>query len=707
MEWKRVFCSRKRLGALLLLLVLCAAVFVYEEAGGFSIADLKETYHAGQYAAELSESWKNEEDLSALLDAEMERLWNEEPVSVRRIAVLEHFQKQIRHLTSYEAYLQRIQEQALTISQAAIFRTDGSFSNRNLEKTAKDFLPMSGTKTVFGNSLAAEAWLQSPAGDIFFLCGIVLFVFAFLEERKTGLLQVIRSCKHGRRRLTLTRLAILAAASVLCAILFSGTTLGLSALLNGGLGDLSRQVQSLDAFKTCTLKLSLGGWILRYFFLRAFFGLVTGTLLWCLVSRYDRIQFPLAILGLIAAVELASYTMLPEQSVLSFFKYCNLFSLIELSRFDTVYRNLNLFGYPIGKQAVIFAVSSALLFISAYLMLCRQYVFHSASWFEQLTGGLRKRFGLLHSRYSLLQWEAFKSLRFSFGILFLSLFLIAVLNMDFVVRKPTDPDERYAAYRNDLLGPLADSDTYFQQLQSDSASVQRLREEVSSIRQTAAAEDYEPWLVDQAAFDGVYGKYSLGRQQLHVLVSLVFVVMLCSGIGAFERQSHMSSLLRASKSGRKKLKRRKLLLAAIYAAVIWGCVAAAEFAAYTNYTLQSALSAPVKNFLRSFPLSVSLRIYLLMLYALRLLMLTAAAWLSYAIGCRCRTVAKAYLLTSAVLLLPSALTVIGLDACKWVSLIVPAVGTELLLSCLPLGIGCPVLLFAAARILGNRSADGI
>lgn len=682
MEWKRVFCSKKRMGALLLLTILCGAVFVYDSAGGFSIGELRAAIHTGEYAKDLANRLQTEENISDPIARELERLWCEAEIDLRKIDAAENLQRQAAHIAGYSAFLRGIETQAKTMSQAAIFQKNGSFSNRNLEKTVRDFRPLAGITLTFDNSLALETWLQNRSCDFFFIVGLSLFVFALLEERKKGLLQVIRSCRKGRNPLALQRLGILAEASILCAALFQGLPLVLSASLNGGLGSLSRPVQSIAAFGVCPLRLTAGEWLMRYFLLRAGFGFVLAVLLWVLLSAFDSIPFPLTILGVTAGVELGFYYGIPEQSILSPLKYCNLISLVDLSSFDTAYCNLNFFGFPVGKQRAVLLLAALLLAGSIFFLLQNRYSYSSSPWFDKLTGLLRKAMGFLHSRFPLGLWEADKSLRFSFGAMLLAAAVVTALNTDYLVRSPADPDAEYAAYRADLLGELTDSDLYFARANADSPALQRLRGEVDSIKETAESGSYAPWLVDQAAFDGIYGLYSIRQQRLRFLLSMLFITALCAGIGAFEGQSGVVYLLKSTRYGRKRLRRCKLALAAVYAFAVWAVVSGCEFATYMGASACNALAAPVQNFGVSIP--VTLGGYLTMLYALRLVMLVAISWLAFGIGSRCKTLANAYLWSAALLVLPAGLTVIGFEICKWFSLLVPVTATEVLQKIVPI-----------------------
>lgn len=71
-----------------------------------------------------------------------------------------------------------------------LFGRSGSFSRRNLAKTAEEFDALrsdGGVDVEFGGNRGVERWLSFELGDYFHLIAIVLIILAFLEERKKGL----------------------------------------------------------------------------------------------------------------------------------------------------------------------------------------------------------------------------------------------------------------------------------------------------------------------------------------------------------------------------------------------------------------------------------------------------------------------------------------------------------------------------------------
>lgn len=266
-ELRRVLLSPKRLSALLLLTMLCLALFFYTFLGGIQPDTLKSNLEGVKFANSKIEDWHKlpPQDISALADEEVQRLryigtwldghrseWygfqSEEEyltaisdypylqgkadspqtfwrASEAYLKYLGYIGSQAKHQAGYGEYLSGIKSQAEKLSQISIFGDKNSFSNKNVQKTAADFAALDGISLRFGNNYGLELWLGFSPADFLFVGGLIVIVLGFLEERRKGLWSVVRSCPNGRLSLGVSRLVILAIGSVVCTLLFSALPL--------------------------------------------------------------------------------------------------------------------------------------------------------------------------------------------------------------------------------------------------------------------------------------------------------------------------------------------------------------------------------------------------------------------------------------------------------------------------------------------------
>ena len=660
------------------------------------------------------------------------------------IDALHEVEADAEYIAGYDEYLQKIQKQAEEQSKTSIFGKKNSFSMRNLRKTAKEFGKLLGkedgisaeeadpetgeginpgtrdkegqgsgsrigaVQVSFGNNTGIEKWLQYTLGDYFGLLFLIIIVMSFLEERKKGLWSMIRTTKGGRMMLGIHRVGILLAASAGVTLLLNFLPLFLSFRLNGGHTDLSRAIQSVQSFRTCTIRTTIGGWLARYFFMKTLSGLFLGLFIWFIMGSVQNSQLSLAALLPVLGGEYALFTFLPVQSVFNLFKYLNLFSYVHTTRLYTNYLNINLFSFPVGNRRMMFGLLPVLL--AGFLFLCvrmqaKRYPEGNRDLLSKIALRVNKVLDILRSRFTAGIWEAYKVLILQYGIVMMLIMLIASRSLNFAVWAPIPEDKRtYYMYVRDMQGPIDEStDEYLKRARESAeksgnpyeltAALDMLEETVHALREKGEKEGFDPWMLYDQDFNAFYGETPKNRQRLNAMIAMLFVVFLCAGITSYEKQAGVVPMLRSLRNGRRKLLLRKVMMALILSAFAWGCVYLREAHQFTELFLPKTgsageetvmrefLSAPIKNLdnYADFPFNVSIRGFLILLNTMRLLMLFSLSFAVLYISSFLPNVRMAYLVNTAVLILPALFTVLGIGFFKWISPLIPVSAAELLL----------------------------
>lgn len=405
-EVKRIFLNRRRVALTAIATILSVAFFIlgqmeYFGSGSLSALAVGERYYAwlvdetrDMDAMERDDFLAREEQL--IWDYQYLTLWNLEPegdpeeilaeiaqrpglkgidalderqaswrVSVVQLRIAE-LREESEYIEGYKAYLDQVQRQAQTQAQTALFGAEGSFSRRNLAKTAAEFDTLRDVDVTYGSNRGITEWVEFETADYLYLALLCVFVLAFLEERKAGLWGMVRATRGGGAGLWGQRVLILAGAAVMGTALIYGINLTLSLELTGGFKDLGRSVQSLTIFRTLTLHLTIGQWIWLYLGVKAASGFLVGLILWCILGSLANVQFSLAVLGGILAVEYAFFALLPVQSILNPLKYFNLFSYIRTAKLYTDYLNIDLLGRPVGNRPL--AMTALPVLIALFLL---------------------------------------------------------------------------------------------------------------------------------------------------------------------------------------------------------------------------------------------------------------------------------------------------------------------------------------------------
>lgn len=736
-EFTRVFLDRKRLAVIALLTVVSIALFLVSSLGLLEKNAIKNNVMAKQYAQNMIEACKelSTEEILNLTAEENERLsnisfwisgyrvdWlgyqseeefnsaisnypylealssNPEKFSRAYNVYREYLTRiisQAEHQSTYKDYLLGISEQAKKMSMMSIFGNQDSFSNRNIFKTAEDFELLNDIEVTFGNNIGVEKWLEFELADYFFLAIMVVVVLSFLEERKKGLWSVVRCSPNGRAKLGLERIGVLMSASLLGTVLIYGIPLIVSLAINGGFDGLGRSLQSLESFKTCTLRITISQWLVQYFAVKVASGLLLGLLLWCVLGSLANAQFSLSVLGVTLVGEYILFEYLPVQSFLNVFKYFNIFSFVHTSRLYTNYLNINLFGNAVGIRPLMLTVLPiAIAFFALWAMLiqAKRYPEGNKDILSKLSHIINKVSDIFRTRLSLGGWEVYKALAFQFGIFIIAGMLIVTNSLSYSIYIE-ERDYWYQAYLEDAEGPIDNSfEEYLARAKENinssmneselTSALDRIEREAEEIKERAEEGGYAPWLVDYKTYASVYGNESRDRQRLNAAIAICLLAFSCAGITAFERQSGVEKMVRSTKKGRSSLFAKKAIVASLMAAIVWCAVYLREFMQFVAINGTETFSAPVQNIsaLSQFPLKISFAGYLAMLYAIRLVMLILTSFIALLISHFCSRINTSYIVNLAVLGAPAILVILGTDVLKYLSPLIPVSSAEIMWS---------------------------
>ena len=737
-EWKRVFFDRKRAVLFLLITVLCTVFFatslvsrlepgavgdmiaaqkavaeLYSECKDRSYDEIASicaeyesaiynytSFFSGALPPEESDSFKEAEEAVAVHFPRFLSLGNERYAVMRfagtALSAVYRVRNQAVYLSGYADYLNSVNEQAKKVSGVGIFQKSGGYTSKNIEKTAEDFSKIDGTKVSFDNSISFENWLGYDFADYFFLAMIIIIVLSFLDERKNGLWHTVRSCKNGRAVLGFTRVGILFAGSLVSTVLVYAIPLAVSCAFGGGLGDLGRPIQSLESFKLCSAVVTVGEWLCGYFALKVFTGILIGLFLWCILGSLANAQFSLGVLGTLLVGEYVLNGFIPAQSSANVFKYLNLFSYVRISGLYTDYFNLNVFGTPINARrfmltaAPVLAVCFALW---AILMQAKRRPEGSKDILSKISSVMNRFADVFRARLTVGGWELYKWLIYEFGIIII-VAVVAVgglLGFRGIVDSSLLINGMYGSYCSDAEGVIDGSEAeYFERARESALSsfnageslqaLDMLEHKAEEIKQRAAEGGFEPWIVYDVNYDIYFGSSSFSVQRLNAAAAIFFTVFLTAAVFVYERQTGVEYMLRSLKRGRNTVFARKVLISVISAAISWAAVYMRELSDFIGFCHPKTFDAPVRNIdaLAGFPLNISVAQYLIILYAVRLIMLIFVSFVVLLLSRLSKNILGAYLLGTAVLVLPPMFTVLGLDAAKYFSFTIPVSSAEIM-----------------------------
>ncbi|MBQ7145209.1 MAG: hypothetical protein IJR95_00360 [Lachnospiraceae bacterium] len=667
-EIKRILSDSRRRLVLALLLLMGLGGYGLGLLGGW-LGDgtdvLKE--EAAQYRVQL-EAIKT----IPLSDAVPYLEGREAPVSLE-------LKKTVEHLLDYPDYMEYVQQQAARMSKSKLAGGDpDSFVYRNIQKTAADFAQIRDVEVKLGSQKAVTAWISERSPELFSAMGILLVVISFIDEKKKGLLALIRSCPKGRKSLSIRRMGTLLFFSVFFTFIFSVLPLLISFLIYGGWDDLGCPIQSLPLFGTCMLRVNVGGWIGLYLLVRIFSGFALGVLLWFILSLVKNRQITGLLLALLFAGEYFAYTAIMPQMSVSFLRYINIFACIFPDEMFRSYVNINFFGTPVNTLPLILILMGLLLFILSPLLIFledRRYAMGGNRGLERLLLWFESVLDKMRVRLNILAVECYKQLVINGGILILAAGLYICFQLPFAYRSwPADDTDRMLdQFIADMQGPITEET--WEKAEGIREALSRrgsyaaeeafalLEKQLSKACTAAQNADFEPWLINERMMETYLDK-DLGDIQRWVsIVPAFFIMLLSSPLFSYENASGTRGLLRGCMKGRGFVFWRKYLLAAGAATLFTGLICLKTYLAYQDYIGAGMINVPVGNIplLSAVPPRLSLKTFFWLLTGQRILMSCVLASLVLWLSARMRDWLSVAVSGFLFLLLPGLMSFFGIE----------------------------------------------
>ena len=679
-ELRRILSNKRRLIILIALPVLAVALFLLERMGGDILRGVS-------YLSEETRQYREDVQRFAAMTAEeadedTSELYpfdGRNPITLRSTKL---------HVAGYADYLEAVSEQAERMSNSSVFgKNKNSFTYRNIQKTARDFEALSGVTPEFGGNRAIERWLDFNIQDALYLFAVLIVILAFFEERRSGLLTLVRSCPSGRKKLALSRLAVLFIWSAAFTVLIYAGTLITAFALYGGTDTLSHAVQSIESFRTCTLRVTIGEWIGLYFAAKLVCGFLIGLIFWFVLSFLSQTQLAwLAIIAILAA-EYAAWAFIPSQMALSVFRYVNIFSYIFPAEALGKYVNMNFFGLPVGVLdllIVLFVLLTAALSIGVVLISVKRYPVGNRNLLGRLIALFNKLADAVRSRLPITAMEGYKQLILGGTALFLVAAVWIAPRLNFMGYSSGSSDEfLYRQYLQEASGPIdektyayieqakANIENYQDGMEDFGKALSKLEAQVELRKALADEGGYEPWLLDQSRLDETIGKSSVSIHRWNAIVAAALVILCAAPIFTFEKRAGTEKLLHSTLRGRGFVFIRKYLIILLEVAAIFALVYLRQWIRLVRCLGESTLSSPIQNadILAQSDLRITLGTFIALIFGLRLLALIAVGCFTAFISSRSQSWEKAALTGFALILLPGVLLYFGSEWVGYISII--------------------------------------
>ena len=602
------------------------------------------------------------------------------------------------YIDGYPDFLKSVQDNAESFG--TITALSGGFSAENIRKTAEDYSTLSGVQAVYGNNKGIVLISDYVTAD-FLIIGVTLLTsVSFIEEKRKGLTYLVRSTKNGRRALSVQRAATVFIIAFTASILVHAG-LFITAQLTCGDMEVTRFIQSVPEFAVCPFRISILDYLLLSVIIKALSAVTAGLLIFLLPSVLEP-AIAVTAFAVFGVSEYLLYAVILPTDRLSPLKFCNLAALLRTDIFFKEYCNLNVFGNAVSFFTCAVFVGILLMITLAVLciVLCsreKNSLSIDGKFTEKISSALSEKAPAL----PLWLWETKKVFFNQKGAVILAAVVYIAVSSALSYRYLIPSYNKYelsyySKYAGVITAEMADKiNDDRNNLQGEYDRVYEeyitLYEESGKIFTDEVLALYDKLVIlgDRLyALDKIKAQAESGLSytektgiETHMIRTAVYelfllddrittnknalYIMLCiigvfAGINAAENHSNMTSQLKSSYRGRKKLTAIKLAIIGITSMAVTVGIFLPQFIQIGAEGFNDiTATAQSLEFLRFVPFQISIRGYLLLMMCVRMLSAFLVGIFVMAVSCYCRSSITAICLCSAVLVVPAVLSGTG------------------------------------------------
>lgn len=579
-------------------------------------------------------------------------------------------EKQKLYKENYQTFLEEMESRAQQTILLLANSDNKSYVYSNAEKTCADYYDLMKVEIVTDNCYGVMELAKYDFG-IYFVFGFagVLAYFMFFEERKNGLLLLVKGTKNGHFPLIGAKILVMVIGTTLFTLLQEVLHIVMIEYYYG-YGDTSRSIQSIPEFRNCPFAISVGESILALVVVRIWIAVGISIII-SMISIIVRNEL-LAVLVVVAflVIELVFCQMLSITGHLNFLKCINPFFFWNMLQLLATYLNLNIVGLAVGKGTVALLVSLLVVGVCTFAgasSFHHRHQIRTQSKLDKVILWWRKKTAFLWRNVNLFWFEVYKTLvqqkRIVLVLLIIILCLLKVNTLNEVKYYDNAYEATYNSYLKKISGKVTDESIAFindekayiddliyrwENLEDPEGKDYGLNLRLSSeISMKAAATDMMVLQLEklQEMEGDIYDKYFVNEGEYLDLwsdavshgcwwfISASCVIIWLSGVYPADRNHAVFSLVNTTKNGRRKLDIRKNGTVVIGVILFWGMSQLMNLAEIYSLDEFRCLSKPLAEFTSvTLKTNMTIAVFLLltiMISAIFIIVVTiAAVWFS-------------------------------------------------------------------------------
>ncbi len=598
--------------------------------------------------------------------------------------------EQTTHIRDYDEFLNSIESNKEDLLTFSIFNKKGTFSYKNILKTAEDYKELKNIKLELGNYLAIEDISNYEYINIFIALTIIIIVFSFIDDRKKGMKELINSTKNGRIKLTINRIIALLVSSFGSCLILYGTIFILALFIHGGASEFNNIIISVPLFSKFTLAINIWQYIGIFIITKILSTFLIGMIIWYVISKIKNKSLGFMILLIFFGIEYILYRNIDFNSYISILKVINIFPMVFLNNSFIEYVNINLFGNPVSYLTTIFIVLTTAIIIFLALHIFKSYYEKNYHFIlvDKMISKVKKFNDLIINKFTLQMYEVYKNLVLQKGWIILFVFIYVMVGFNYLGHReePLSMEEQVAmvyakefegVINNDMIskienlekefsktleelkdkerdyknGKLNYYEFYTYKAESEQAEIhlrglEILKNKVLKLTEESEDKNIKLWLLDEEHYDNAYGNNSKEKQKTALCISILVLTLLFANSFTFENESNIKMLLNTTKN-KKRITRAKYISAFGLTIAIWLIIAILSFKQFIVGVNTSTLVAPVQSLevFRFIPLKIDIKTFICLLYLIKLALMLIVTNIILYISSRSKKTVNSYVIS--------------------------------------------------------------
>ncbi len=501
--------------------------------------------------------------------------------------LLEQIRTELKDVYEYAFFRENIRKNAQAVTTGPFGVKKSSFAYRNATKTVRDYDAMPDVHLKTGPSLGINSFLNIRYTDWLLLFMAAYCVFLMLTaERNSGNMLLTATTRYGGKKHAMCKLGAVCVVSSAFTFLLCGYNLVITAV-KYGFGDTVRGIQSVNGMRNCILPVSVRGYLVIFFLSKAVAVVSFACIVYAVACALKRALIQYIVTVAFFAAEYAASVLITDQSYIAFLKNINVYSFLDIKNTIGIYKNINLFGFPVYYPYVFAAaVIVSLIFAVVFVI-----IFYEKNVFLSGNDKGKVLFRTGMHCHTILH-EAYKQLICGGGLLVVALLFLVTpsitgSNGEVIISEEELVYKRYMIkYEGyctaETLNILDGEKRRIEELRSmrdeemrnasSEAEIFFLQNKYSGIdtefNVVKNVIDHGKFLVEHNGaffydngYKVLFGKRSfLNKNKLLAVTLMIFIVLACSFCYGHEYSTGMTGLIYATKTGPVHIFRQKLIV---------------------------------------------------------------------------------------------------------------------------------------------------